>query len=89
MSNISSIGRDDGEGLTYPDYFNYEIVLKPITEGAEPTTINDYGFLVNNGVITAICRGPVGKSEIMTSVNNEDVYFAKAISPYRANVLNA
>lgn len=55
-----------------PEYFDYTITLK------DGNVLTDYGYLIANGVIYAVCRGPLGRGELMTCVNAENVSYVRS-----------
>lgn len=85
MSNITEFPRTGREEPTLPTYFDYEFVLKREEGETEPTVLNDYGFLICNGVFYAVCRGPIGNSELMTTVNVDDVRYVRSIGTHTTN----
>ena len=91
MDNIHDLfgaaEEQDGDGGTY-NYYNYEINLLPLSEDSAPEVLREYGFLIENGTITAVLRGPKHSAEIMVSVPSHNVWYVKNLGPV-TKTLNA
>lgn len=63
-------------------YYTYQIHLLPVNEAADPIILEDYGYLISAGPFYSVCRGPIGKGELMTTVNADRVHFIQATGLY-------